>query len=163
MANGINMVQLIGNVGAAPEVRATQGGAKVGNFTLATSESYKKDGVRHEKTEWHRIVVMGDGLCKLVEDWVRKGSRLYVRGKLQTRKWTDQNGIERYTTEVFVGMNGEISLQDPPKGAGGQQTQGRNDDAGAPPTDGGDHQGGGAAGYEDPTGWTPPADDEMPI
>lgn len=159
MADGINEVRLLGNVGQAPEVRTTQNGMKIANFSLATSRSYKKDGVRHERTEWHRIVVMNPHIVPTVENYVRKGSRVFVGGELRTRKWTDNNGIERFTTEVVVDFEGKVSLQD--IGNGNRQQQGGGaGQAGAagsnePPPENGEQ-------YTDPTGWMPP-DDEIPI
>jgi single-strand DNA-binding protein len=104
MANSINKVILIGNVGNDPEIRSTQDGKELASFSLATSDSWrdKNTGERKEKTEWHRIVVFSDGLVGVVKNYIKKGSKLYIEGVLQTRKWTDSNNIERYTTEIVL-------------------------------------------------------------
>lgn len=112
---GVNKVIIIGNVGKDPEIRQMQDGFKIANFSVATSESWKDkvSGERKERTEWHRIVVMNERLSEIVEKYVRKGSKLYIEGQLQTRKWTDQSGMERYTTEVVIGrFKGEITMLD---------------------------------------------------
>ncbi len=119
---GVNKVIIIGNVGKDPEIRQMQDGFKIANFSIATSESWKdkNSGERKEKTEWHRIVVMNERLSEIVEKYVRKGSKLYVEGQLQTRKWTDQSGMDRYTTEVVIGrFKGEITLLDSRNSGGG--------------------------------------------
>lgn len=157
MADGINEVTLLGNVGANPGIRTMQNGNKVANFNLATSRSYKKDGVRHEKTEWHRIVIMNPHIIPVVDQFVRKGTRLWIRGELRTRKWTDQNNVERWTTEIVVDFDGKMSLQD--VGGGNRQgagTDGVGNQNEPPPGD--------AGGYADGSGWTPPEEEEeMPV
>lgn len=113
MASSLNKATLIGNVGRDPEVRATQGGQVISNFSLATSESWtdKTSGERKEKTQWHNVVVMNENIASVLEKYVRKGSRLYVEGSIQTRKWTDKNGSERYTTEIVIGrFDGRLLL-----------------------------------------------------
>lgn len=114
MAGSVNKVILIGNVGKDPEVRQSGSGQKIVSFSLATSDSWKdKSGERQEKTEWHRIVIFNQGLADITERYVRKGSKLYIEGALQTRKWTDQSGVEKYTTEVVLGnYRGEMTLLD---------------------------------------------------
>lgn len=104
MATSLNKVTLIGNVGRDPEVRTTQGGKKVVTFTLATSESWKdkSTGAMQERTEWHRIVIFNQALADICEKYLRKGAKVYVEATLHTRKWVDQGGIERYTTEVVL-------------------------------------------------------------
>lgn len=104
MVNSINKVILVGNVGRDPEIRTTQDGKEIASVTLATSESWKDkvSGERKEKTEWHRISVFSDGLVNIIKNYVKKGSKLYVEGTLQTRKWVDNSGVERYTTEVVL-------------------------------------------------------------
>jgi single-strand DNA-binding protein len=122
MAGSVNKVILVGNVGKDPEIRRTQDGRSIANLSLATSESWrdKATGERKEKTEWHRVVVFNDNLCKVVEQYVRKGSKLYVEGQLQTRKWTDQSGAEKYSTEVVLqGFNGTLTMLDGARGAAG--------------------------------------------
>lgn len=114
MAGSVNKVILIGNCGKDPEIRSMQNGTKVANLSLATSESWKdkSSGERKERTEWHRIVVFGP-LADIVEKYVHKGSKLYVSGSLQTRKWQDKDGVEKYSTEVVLqGFGGELTLLD---------------------------------------------------
>lgn len=111
----INKVILVGNVGKDPEIRRTESGKAIASFTLATSESWKdkNTGEKKESTEWHRVVVFSDGLSGIVEKYVNKGSKLYIEGQLQTRKWTDKDGVEKYTTEVVLkGFNANITLLD---------------------------------------------------
>lgn len=118
---GVNKVIIIGNVGKDPEIRQMQDGFKIANFSVATSESWKDKvtGERKERTEWHRIAVMNERLSEIVEKYVRKGSKVYVEGQLQTRKWTDQSGMERYTTEVVIGrFKGELTMLDNRSGTG---------------------------------------------
>ena len=104
----LNQVQLIGNVGQAPEIRSTQTGSNVATISIATSESWKdkSSGEKKEKTEWHRIVVFGSLVDSVVAKYVHKGSRIYIQGQLQTRKWTDNSGVEKYTTEVVIPQYG---------------------------------------------------------
>ncbi len=121
MAGSVNKVILVGNLGKDPEIRHTSDGFKIVNFSIATGESWKDKvtGERKEKTEWHRIVVMNEHLSDVAEKYLRKGSKVFVEGQLQTRKWTDQNGQERYTTEVLLSrFKGEMTLLDS-KGSGG--------------------------------------------
>jgi len=109
----VNKVILIGNVGKDPEIRATQGGVEIANLTLATSEKWKdkNSGEYKEKTEWHKVVVFNPNLVKVIKSYVNKGSKIYVEGSLQTRKWTDQSGAEKYSTEIVLQMfNGTIVL-----------------------------------------------------
>jgi single-strand DNA-binding protein len=115
MAGSVNKVILVGNVGKDPEIRRTQDGKPIANLSIATSESWrdKNTGERKEKTEWHRVVVFNEGLCKVVEQYVKKGSKLYVEGALQTRKWADQSGVEKYSTEVVLqGFGGTLTMLD---------------------------------------------------
>ncbi len=104
MANSVNKVTLIGNVGRDPEIRSTQDGREIATVTLATSDSWKdkSTGERREKTEWHKVVIFSEGLVNIIKNYVKKGSKLYVEGSLQTRKWVDNAGAERYTTEVVL-------------------------------------------------------------
>jgi single-strand DNA-binding protein len=104
MANSVNKVTLIGNVGRDPEIRSTQDGREIATITLATSDSWKdkSTGERREKTEWHKVVVFSEGLVNIIKNYVKKGSKLYIEGSLQTRKWVDNAGAERYTTEVVL-------------------------------------------------------------
>ncbi|MFQ3622376.1 MAG: single-stranded DNA-binding protein [Acetobacteraceae bacterium] len=115
MAGSVNKVILLGNLGRDPEVRTTQSGMKVVNLRVATSESWndRTTGERQERTEWHSVVIMNDRLADVAERYLRKGSKVYLEGKLQTRKWTDQSGQDRYTTEVLLGRIGaEMVLLD---------------------------------------------------
>lgn len=124
MSRGINKVILVGNIGQDPEVRYLPNGGAVANVSLATSESWqdKNSGQKQEKTEWHRIVFFGK-LADIVSQYVKKGSKLYVEGKLQTRKWQDQNGNDRYSTEIVVGPGGQMQMLDGRNDSGGQPQQ----------------------------------------
>ena len=121
MAGSVNKVILVGNVGADPEIRRTQDGRPIANLRIATSESWRdrNSGERREKTEWHTVVVFNEGLCKVVEQYVKKGAKLYIEGQLQTRKWQDQTGNDRYSTEVVLqGFNSTLTMLDG-RGEGG--------------------------------------------
>jgi single-strand DNA-binding protein len=121
MAGSVNKVILIGNLGADPEIRRTQDGRPVANLRLATSESWKDKttGERKEKTEWHRVVIFNENLCRIAEQYLKKGSKVFIEGALQTRKWQDQSGQERYSTEVVLqGFRGELTLLDRAGGSG---------------------------------------------
>ncbi len=123
MAGSVNKVILIGNLGADPEIRRTQDGRPVANLRVATSESWrdKNTGERREKTEWHRVVIFNEGLCRIAEQYLRKGSKVYLEGSLQTRKWEDQSGQERYTTEVVLqGFNSQLTMLDSRGGGMGE-------------------------------------------
>jgi single-strand DNA-binding protein len=135
MAGSVNKVILLGNLGADPEIRSTQSGQKIANMRIATSESWrdKATGERKEKTEWHRIVVFNENLVRVIENYVKKGSKIYVEGQLQTRKWQDQSGADRYSTEVVLqGFNSQLTLLDraPGAGAGGGASPDAGDDFG---------------------------------
>ena len=122
MAGSVNKVILIGNLGADPEIRRTQDGRPVANLRLATSDSWKDKttGERKEKTEWHRVVIFNENLCRIAEQYLKKGSKVYIEGALQTRKWQDQSGQDRYSTEVVLqGFRGELTLLDRAGGAAG--------------------------------------------
>ena len=113
MAGSVNKVILVGNVGKDPEIRHTQDGKAIANFSLATTESWrdKSTGERKDKTEWHRIVSFNEGLNKVIEQYVKKGSQVYIEGQLQTRKWTDKDGVEKYSTEIVLqAFNGTLTL-----------------------------------------------------
>jgi single-strand DNA-binding protein len=115
MAGSVNKVILVGNLGKDPEIRTTQDGQKIVNLTLATSETWndRQSGERKERTEWHRVVIFNDRIGDVAERFLRKGSKIYVEGALQTRKWTDQQGQERYSTEVVIGrFKGELTMLD---------------------------------------------------
>lgn len=113
MAGSVNKVILVGNLGKDPEIRRTQDGRPIANLRIATSESWKdkNSGERKEKTEWHSVVIFNENLCKIVEQYLRKGSKVYIEGQLQTRKWQDQQGQDRYSTEVVLqGFNGTLTM-----------------------------------------------------
>lgn len=123
---GVNKVILVGNVGKDPEMRNTKDGKKIATFSLATSESWKdkNTGERKETTEWHRIVVFNENIAGVVEKYVHKGSKLYIEGSQKTRKWTDNDGIERYTTETVVAaFHGQLALLDSRKGPGTAESE----------------------------------------
>jgi single-strand DNA-binding protein len=138
MAGSVNKVILIGSLGKDPEIRTTQDGKKIANLSLATSESWsdRSSGERKEKTEWHRVVVFNDKLAENVERFCSKGSKVYVEGQLQTRKWTDQSGVDKYSTEVVIsGFKGEITFLTSPNSDGnGQQSNGGRNGYRAGPT-----------------------------
>ncbi len=130
MAGSVNKVILIGNLGRDPEVRKTQDGKSIVNFSIATSESWKdrNTGERRERTEWHRIVVFSEGLARIAEQYLRKGSKVYIEGQLQTRKWTDQNGQEKYTTEIVLqGFNSVLTMLDGRRDGAGNDFGGDRD------------------------------------
>jgi single-strand DNA-binding protein len=141
MAGSVNKVILIGNLGRDPEIRTTQDGTKVANLSVATSENWrdKNSGERKEKTEWHRVVVFNDRLVDVIERYLKKGAKVYLEGALQTRKWTDQSGAEKYTTEIVLQRyRGELTMLDGRGGGGGDEMA----DAGA-----GGYGGGSGGGY----------------
>ncbi|UYO51886.1 single-stranded DNA-binding protein [Rhodopseudomonas palustris] len=122
MAGSVNKVILVGNLGADPEIKRTQDGRPIANLRIATSESWRDraTGERKEKTEWHRVVIFNEGLCKVAEQYLRKGAKVYIEGQLQTRKWTDQSGAERYSTEVVLqNFNSNLTMLDGRSGGGG--------------------------------------------
>jgi single-strand DNA-binding protein len=133
MAGSVNKVILIGNLGADPEIRRTQDGRPIANLRLATSESWKDKttGERREKTEWHRVVIFNENLCRIAEQYLKKGSKVFIEGALQTRKWQDQSGQDRYSTEVVLqGFRGELTLLDRAGGGAGSGGDYGSDDAG---------------------------------
>jgi single-strand DNA-binding protein len=122
MAGSVNKVILVGNLGRDPELRSTQDGMRVANFTVATSESWRdrSSGERRERTEWHRVVIFNERLAEIAEKYLKKGAKVYLEGALQTRKWTDQGGQERYTTEIVLQrFRGELTMLDSARGAAG--------------------------------------------
>ncbi len=181
MAGSVNKVILVGNLGKDPEVRNTQGGAKIVSFSLATSENWndKASGERKERTEWHRVVIFNDRLGDVAERFLKKGRKVYLEGTLQTRKWTDQSGVEKYTTEVVIDrFRGELTLIDSNRGgeeggysggggeggySGGGQARSQTERQPARQPAGGGGRGGGGGGG----GWEPPPagdlDDEIPF
>ena len=170
MAGSVNKVILVGNLGADPEIRRTQDGRPIANLRIATSESWRdrNSGERRERTEWHRVVIFNEGLCKVAENYLRKGSKVYIEGQLQTRKWQDQSGQDRYSTEVVLqGFGSTLTMLDGRDGAsggggggggyGGGYDQGGGYDSG--PQD--DRFGGGQGGGSGPS--SRDMDDEIPF
>jgi single-strand DNA-binding protein len=143
MAGSVNKVILVGNLGKDPEIRRTQDGRPIANLRIATSETWRDKGTgeRREKTEWHSVVIFNENLCKVAEQYLRKGAKVYIEGQLQTRKWQDQQGQDRYSTEVVLqGFNGSLTMLDGRAGGAGMQEGGQVDyDAGG--------GGGGGSGY----------------
>ena len=174
MAGSVNKVILIGNLGRDPEVRHGQDGSKIVSLNVATSESWKdRSGERREKSERHRVVIFNDRISDVAERYLKKGSKVYLEGSLQTRKWTDQSGAEKYTTEIVIGkFRGELTLLDGRGEGGGQGGYGGGGDYGA--SDQSYGNGGGAArapaarpasGGGSGGGWDAPPDldDEIPF
>lgn len=150
MAGSVNKVILIGNLGADPEIKSFQNGGKIANLRIATSENWKdrNTGERKERTEWHSVVINGDGLIGVVERFLRKGSKVYIEGQLRTRKWQDQSGNDRYSTEVVVaGIGGALTMLDGPQGGGGggQRSSGGGWNEGG--SSSGGSRGGGSGGF----------------
>lgn len=146
MAGSVNKVILVGNLGKDPEVRNTQDGTKIVNLTLATSETWndRASGERKERTEWHRVVIFNDRVAEVAERYLKKGAKIYVEGSLQTRKWTDQQGQERYTTEVVIGrFNGNLTMLSGRGEGGGDMGEGMGGGGGSY---GDDRAGGGGGG-----------------
>jgi single-strand DNA-binding protein len=166
MAGSLNKVMLIGNLGADPEIRSFQNGGKVCNLRLATTETWKdrNTGERQERTEWHTVAIFSEGLVSVAERFLRKGSKVYVEGQLQTRKWQDQSGNDRYSTEVVLrGFNGTLTMLDGASGGGGGGSYGGASSGGGNDGDwtqgGGGSSGGGSGGgsnYDD-------LDDDIPF
>jgi single-strand DNA-binding protein len=133
MAGSVNKVILIGNLGADPEIKRTQDGRPIANLRIATSDTWrdKATGERKEKTEWHRVVIFSEGLCKIAEQYLKKGAKVYIEGQLQTRKWTDQSGVEKYSTEVVLqNFNSTLTMLDGRSGGGGGSFGGGDDGGG---------------------------------
>ncbi len=144
MAGSVNKVILVGNLGADPEIRRLNSGEPVANLRIATSESWRdrQSGERKDKTEWHSVVIFNENLAKVAEQYLKKGAKVYIEGQLQTRKWTDQNGNDRYTTEIVLQkFRGELQMLDS-RGEGGSGGGGRFEGAGS----GGDRFSGGSSG-----------------
>jgi len=165
MAGSVNKVILIGNLGRDPEVRQTQDGSPVVNLSVATSETWrdKASGERRERTEWHRVVIFNERLAEVAQKYLKKGSKVYVEGQLQTRKWTDQSGQDKYTTEVVLSrFRGELTMLDGRGEGGGGGGGGGNDFGGGGPS-GGSGGGGGGGGGRPGGGGAPDFDDEIPF
>ncbi|RKF15245.1 single-stranded DNA-binding protein [Roseovarius spongiae] len=162
MAGSVNKVILIGNLGRDPEVRTFQNGGKVCNLRVATSETWKdkNTGERRERTEWHSVAIFNEGLVRIAEQYLRKGSKVYLEGQLQTRKWQDQSGQDRYSTEVVLqGFNGTLTMLDGRSGGGGGDFGGPSDDG-----RGGDYGGpSGPGGGSTPGGPARDFDDDIPF
>lgn len=160
MAGSVNKVILVGNLGRDPEIRTFSNGGKVCNLRIATSENWKdkSTGERRERTEWHTVAIFQEGLVRVCEQYLRKGSKVYIEGQLQTRKWQDQSGQDRYSTEIVLqGFNGSLIMLDGRgEGGGGGGSQGGGYGGGR------DTGGGAGGGYGGPSG---PADmdDEIPF
>ena len=164
MAGSVNKVILVGNLGADPEIRRTQDGRPIANLRVATTETWrdKSSGERRERTEWHRVVIFSEGLCRVAEQYLRKGAKVYLEGQLQTRKWQDQSGQDRYSTEVVLqGFNSTLTMLDGRSGGGSGMSEGGQDSY--------DSMGG---GYDEPRrpsggggggGIDKPLDDEIPF
>ncbi len=170
MAGSVNKVILIGNLGADPEVRTFQNGGKVCNLRIATSENWKdkNTGERREKTEWHTVAIFQEGLVRIAEQYLKKGSKVYIEGKLQTRKWQDQSGQDRYSTEVVLnGFDGTLTMLDGRSeggGGGGGYSGGNNDGGyGGSSSGGGGYGGGSSGGGSGPSGGGGDMDDEIPF
>ncbi|MBN8963011.1 MAG: single-stranded DNA-binding protein [Rhizobiales bacterium] len=166
MAGSVNKVILVGNLGADPEIKRTQDGRPIANLRIATSETWrdKNTGERKEKTEWHRVVIFSEGLCRVAEQYLKKGAKVYIEGQLQTRKWTDQSGAERYSTEVVLqGFNATLTMLDGRSGGGGGSFGG--DDAGGDFGSSGPSVGGGSrrAAVSSGGGRNADIDDDIPF
>ena len=173
MAGSVNKVILIGNLGADPEIKSFQNGGKIANIRIATSEQWKDrmTGERKERTEWHNVVINGDGLVGVVERYLKKGSKVYIEGSLRTRKWQDRDGNDKYTTEIVIaGMGGTLTMLDGAPGGGGGSRGGDSWSQGGGSSGGWD-QGGGSGGSAG-GGWNqgsgggsgggrPPFDDDL--
>ncbi len=167
MAGSVNKVILVGNLGADPEIRRLNSGDPVVNLRIATSETWRdrQSGERRERTEWHNVVIFNDNLAKVAEQYLKKGAKVYIEGQLQTRKWTDQNGNDRYTTEVVLQkFRGELQMLDS-RGEGGQvggySGGGRGSDFGS--SGPGDSGGGSRSGGSSGGGFSQDLDDEIPF
>ena len=162
MAGSVNKVILVGNLGADPEIRHTQDGRPIANLRIATSETWrdKASGDRRERTEWHRVVIFSEGLAKVAEQYLRKGSLVYIEGQLQTRKWQDQSGADRYTTEVVLqGFNSTLTM------LGSRQAGGaaNYDESGSFGQSGPLDQPAGGTGSDKPADFSRDLDDEVPF
>jgi single-strand DNA-binding protein len=173
MAGSVNKVILVGNLGKDPEIRSFQNGGKVANFSIATSESWKdkNTGEKREKTDWHNVAIFNEGLVRVAEQYLRKGSKVYIEGQLQTRKWTDQSGADKYTTEVVLqNYNGTLVMLDGRGDGGGSGGSGgmRNTGGGGGGwgNDGGGSSGGGFGGGSSQRGggaFDSDLDDDVPF
>ena len=156
MSGSVNRVIIVGNLGKDPEIRTTQSGDRIANLSVATSETWrdKQSGERKERTEWHRVVIFGDALAGVAEKYLRKGSKVYLEGQLQTRKWQDQSGADRYSTEIVLQpFRGTLTMLDSPSDGQHDDTRSPRPDRDDPRTNAGT---GGGARYDD-------LDDDIPF
>ncbi len=167
MAGSVNKVILVGNLGRDPEVRSFQNGGKVCNMTIATSENWrdKNSGERRERTEWHRVAIFSEGLVRVAEQYLRKGSKVYIEGQLETRKWQDQNGQDKYSTEIVLrGFNSTLTMLDGHSEGGGGGGGGGYDRGGDSFGGGsGGDRGGSGGGSQGGGGFNNDLDDEIPF
>jgi single-strand DNA-binding protein len=163
MAGSVNKVILVGNLGRDPEIRRTQDGRPIANLRVATTETWrdKTSGERREKTEWHTVVIFNEGLCRVAEQYLKKGAKVYIEGQLQTRKWQGQDGQDRYSTEVVLqGFNSTLTMLDSRgagAGAGAGLQEGDPADYGGSPSNGASKRGGAKGGFDKAV------DDEIPF
>ena len=166
MAGSVNKAILIGNLGRDPEIRSTQDGTKIANFSVATSENWRdrSTGERRERTEWHRVVIFDEKLTEIAEKYLRKGSKVYVEGQIQTRKWQDQSGQEKYTTEVVLNrFRGTLTMLDSRRDSEGGGDYGSGGGGGAPSGGSGGGGGGSGGGGGGPAPSGGDLDDEIPF
>ena len=166
MAGSVNKVILVGNLGRDPEVRSMQDGRSMVNMSVATSDTWRdrQSGERKERTEWHRVVIFNEKLAEVAQKFVRKGSKIYVEGQLSTRKWTDQSGQERYTTEVVIPrFGGALTMLDGRSGGGGEAGAGAGAGAGMDDDMGGGPPTGGGGGRPAARGGKAELDDDIPF
>jgi single-strand DNA-binding protein len=166
MAGSVNKVILVGNLGKDPEIRRTQDGRPIANLRIATSESWrdKATGEKRERTEWHGVVIFSEGLCRVAEQYLKKGSKVYIEGQLQTRKWQGQDGQDRYSTEVVLqNFNGQLTMLDGRSSGGANAGAGMQEEDGAgygAPSNGASKRGGASGGKG---GFDKQVDDEIPF
>ena len=166
MAGSVNKVILVGNLGRDPEVKSMQDGRSMVNMSVATSDTWRdrQTGERKERTEWHRVVIFNEKLAEVAQKFVRKGSKIYVEGQISTRKWTDQSGQERYTTEVVIPrFGGALTMLDGRSGGGGEAGAGAGAGAGMDDDMGGGPPAGGGGGRPAARGGKAELDDDIPF
>jgi len=166
MAGSVNKVILVGNLGADPDIRRTQDGRPICNLSVATSESWRdrNSGERREKTEWHRVVIFNEGLCKIAEQYLRKGAKVYLEGQLQTRKWQDQSGQDKYSTEVVLqGFNSALTMLDGRGGGAESGAPGFQDSGPSSSYDRGSPGSSGGSPRQDSGNFDKDLDDEIPF
>ena len=166
MAGSVNKVILVGNLGKDPEIRRTQDGRPIANLRIATSETWrdKSTGERREKTEWHSVVIFNENLCKIAEQYLKKGAKVFIEGQLQTRKWQGQDGQDRYSTEVVLqNFNGQLTMLDGRSGAGAGAGMQEDDQAGYAPSPSNGNGGAKRGGSSGSKNFDKPVDDEIPF